>query len=171
MSAAPTMATTSQLTHDGVLTVVAVSVCCVVWESLAVAIESSACAVSSISACASSSCCHALSVADVVCLTVCTVRVGYCRPVLSGWLQSVTTTSSLQSVVACRRATVCTCAVLSVWRCAPVWLTICVCVRFVCSVSIVVCTVLQLTLNRTISSMRALRNFVDCTVEAAHIFS
>lgn len=106
-----------------------------------------------------------------VCRCVLVVLTGCCVPVLSGSLQVVSSTTSSTSVLVV--------PVSDDWNevCASVCIDVCCSRSFFCSVccdravSVVFLTVLQLTANRAISSVRAIIDFLNSACEFAHIFT
>lgn len=106
-----------------------------------------------------------------VCRCVLVVLTGCCVPVLSGSLQIVSSTTSSTSVLVV--------LVSDDWNevCASVCNDVCCSRSFFCSVScdwavsVVFLTVLQLTTNRAISSVRAIIDFLNSACEFAHIFT
>ncbi len=115
--------------------------------------------------------CTLFCLALPVCRCVLVVLTGCCVPVLSGSLQVVSSTTSSTSVLVV--------LVSDDWNevCASVCNDVCCSRSFFCSVScdwavsVVFLTVLQLTTNRAISSVRAIIDFLNSACEFAHIFT
>lgn len=115
--------------------------------------------------------CTLFCLALPVCRCVLVVLTGCCVPVLSGLLQVVSSTTSSTSVLVV--------LVSDDWNevCASVCNDVCCSRSFFCSVScdwavsVVFLTVLQLTTNRAISSVRAIIDFLNSACEFAHIFT
>ena len=161
----------SAITQAGVLVFVSVSisVCSLVFVLIFELSLTSDCAAVCVSL--SDEVCTLFCLVLPVCRCVFVVLTGCCVPVLSGSLQVVSSTTSSTSVlvvpVSDDRNEVC----------ASVCKDVCCSRSFFCSVccdravSVVFLTVLQLTANRAISSVRAIIDFLNSACEFAHIFA
>ena len=161
----------SAITQAGVLVFVSVSisVCSLVFVLIFELSLTSDCAAVCVSL--SDEVCTLFCLVLPVCRCVLVVLTGCCVPVLSGSLQVVSSTTSSTSVLVV--------LVSDDWNevCASVCNDVCCSRSFFCSVScdwavsVVFLTVLQLTTNRAISSVRAIIDFLNSACEFAHIFT